>query len=182
MLNKDLYELMRSLANYESFISCTALSDRLYEEQYDMELVLRFILLFDKEEEYLKKFRGDVSNYLTDEMREMARNKKFDYSHIEKAFKQTFDILNQALGDDSFKRYISERDEFVGGFYLPAYEIIALGIAYHYQNPLQTNEISSRIKNIWSDRTYRQWSLMGRNNTRSFSRVIPLGRKEFSPQ
>ena len=50
MLNKDLYNLMRSLADRESFKSCIALSDRLYEEQYDMELVLRFILLFDRDD------------------------------------------------------------------------------------------------------------------------------------
>ena len=54
MLNKDLYNLMRSLADRESFKSCIALSDRLYEEQYDMELVLRFILLFDKDKENIK--------------------------------------------------------------------------------------------------------------------------------
>ena len=41
---------MDSLADYESFKSCISLSDRLYEEKYDMELVLRFILLFDQDE------------------------------------------------------------------------------------------------------------------------------------
>ncbi|MGK7940220.1 MAG: hypothetical protein AB4062_08750 [Crocosphaera sp.] len=50
MLNKNLYGLVRNLADYEPFKNCTALSDRLCEEKYDMELVLRFILLFNKDE------------------------------------------------------------------------------------------------------------------------------------
>ncbi|NJM19985.1 MAG: DUF262 domain-containing protein [Richelia sp. RM2_1_2] len=182
MLNKDLYELMRSLANYESFISCIALSDKLYEEQYDMELVLRFILLFDKDDENLKLLGKDVSVFLTREMREMALNKELDYSHIEKAFKKTFDILNEALGDDSFRRYKPDQDRFLGGFLLSAYEVIALGIGYNYQNLPQTKEIPSRIKTIWSNSTYQKWSGAGVNAARRLPYLIPLGRKVFSPQ
>lgn len=182
MLNKDLYELMRSLANHESFINCIALSDKLYEEQYDMELVLRFILLFDKDEDSLKQLGGDVSVFLTDEMRKMALNKELDYSHIEKAFKKTFDILNEALHDDSFKRYKPEQDRFLGGFLLSAYEVIALGIGYHYQNPPQRNQISSQIKSIWSHPTYKKWSGAGINAARRLPYLIPLGREVFSPQ
>ncbi len=182
MLNKDLYDLMRSLANYESFISCIALSDKLYEEQYDMELVLRFILLFDKEEESLKQLRGDVSVFLTEGIREMARNKKLDYSHIEKAFKRTFDVLNESLGDESFKRYKPEQDRFLGGFLLSAYEVIALGIGYHYQNPPQKKQIISQVKSIWSNSIYQESSGAGKNAARRLRHLIPLGREVFSPQ
>ena len=160
MLNKDFYELMRSLANYESFRSCIALSDQLYKEQYDMELVLRFILLFDKDEESLKKLGGDVSVFLTDGMREMA--------------------LNQALGDDSFKKYKPEQDRFLGGFILSAYEVIALGIGYHHQNLPQKDQISKGIKNIWSHPTYKKWSEAGVNVARRLPYLIPLGREVFS--
>ena len=180
MLNKDLYELMRSLANYESFKSCIALSDRLYEERYDMELVLRFVLLFDKDEESLKKLGGDVSVFLTDGMRDMALNQELNYDHIETAFKKTFDVLNDALGDDSFKRYKSEQDRFLGGFLLSAYEVIALGIGYCYQNLPQTDQIPDRIKSIWSNPTYQKWSGAGVNAARRLPYIIPLGREIFS--
>lgn len=180
MLNKDLYELMDSLANYESFKSCIALSDRLYEEQYHMELVLRFILLFDKDEQSLKQLGGDVSVFLTDEMREMALNTELNLSHIKKAFKKTFDILNEALGDDSFKRYKPEQDRFLGGFLLSAYEVIALGIGYCYQNPPQTEQIPNLIKDIWSHPTYQKWSGAGVNAARRLPYLVPLGREVFS--
>ncbi len=180
MLNKDLYELMRSLANYESFKSCIALSDRLYEEQYDMELVLRFILLFDKDDESLKKLGGDVSVFLTDGMREMALNKELDYGHIKEAFIKTFDVLNQALSDDSFKRYKPEQNKFLGGFLLSAYEVIALGIGYNYKNLPQTNKIPDLIKSIWSNEIYQKWSGAGVNAARRIPYLVPLGREVFS--
>lgn len=180
MLNKDLYELMRSLADHESFRNCIALNDRLYEEQYDMELVLRFILLFDKKEEKLKQLGGDVRVFLTDGIREMALDKELDYLHIEKAFKKTFDILDEALGDDSFKRYKLKQDRFLGGFLLSAYEVIAIGIGYCYQNPPQIDQISTRIKSVWSNSIYQKWSGAGVNEARRLPYLIPLGREVFS--
>jgi Protein of unknown function DUF262 len=180
MLNKDLYQLMRSLADRESFKGCIALSDRLYEEQYDMELVLRFILLFDKDEESIRALGGDVSVFLTDRMRIMALEKDLDASHLEKAFDVTFNILSDATGDNSFKRYKSQNDRFLGGFLLSAYEVVALGIGYNYQNPPPTEQISARIKRIWSNQTYQSWSGAGINAARRLPYLIPLGREEFS--
>ncbi|WP_254563774.1 DUF262 domain-containing protein [Oscillatoria sp. HE19RPO] len=181
MLNKDLYQLMRSLADRESFKNCIALSDRLYEEQYDMELVLRFILLFDRTEDNLQQLGGDVSEFLTTRMREMALQPDIDYSHIEQAFDLTFNLLNKTMGDNSFKRYRELDDKFLGGFLLSAYEVVALGIGYHYKNPLPINQISERIKTIWSDSTYQKWSGAGVNAARRLPHLIPLGRKVFSP-
>ena len=181
MLNRNLYELMRSLADYEPFKNCISLSDRFQEERYDMELVLRFILLFDQDVEIIKKLGDDVNVFLTEKMREMALNQNLDYSHIETAFKTTFDILNQTTGDNSFKRYKSEQDRFLGGFLLSAFEVIALGIGYNYQNIPATNTISDSIKTIWSDSTYKKWSGAGVNAVRRLPYLIPLGRKVFSP-
>ena len=181
MLNRNLYELMRSLADYEPFKNCISLSDRFQEERYDMELVLRFILLFDQDVEIIKKLGDDVNVFLTEKMREMALNQNLDYSHIETAFKTTFDILNQTTGDNSFKRYKSEQDRFLGGFLLSAFEVIALGIGYNYQNIPATNTISDSIKTIWSDSTYKKWSGAGVNAVRRLPYLIPLGREVFSP-
>jgi hypothetical protein len=181
MLDKDLYKLMRSLADRESFKSCISLSDRLYEEQYDMELVLRFILLFDKDDNSIETLGGDVSVFLTNRMRDMAFKKDWDGSHIQKAFDVTFTILNEVMGDNSFKRYKSENDRFLGGFLLSAYEVVALGIGYNYQNPPPRDQICERIKNIWSNSTYQKWSGAGVNGARRLPYLIPLGRKVFSP-
>lgn len=183
MLNKDLYKLMRSLADHEPFRSCIALSDRLYEEQYDMELVLRFILLFDKNEVDINQLGGDdVSVFLTEKMREIALDKELDYGHIETAFKKTFDVLKETTEDNSFKRYKNEQDRFLGGFLLSAYEVIALGIGHNYKNLPPSDQIPNRIKGIWSNQTYKKWSGAGVNASRRLPQLIPLGREVFSLQ
>lgn len=181
MLNKNLYDLMNSLARNESFRNCIALSEKLYEEQYDMELVLRFILLFDKDDESLQKLGGDISVFLTEKMREMAVQENWNSHHIQRAFDTTFRILEESIGDRSFKRYQPENDRFLGGFLLSAYEVVALGIGYHYKNPPPIKEISKRVKSIWSDPTYKKWSGAGQNATRRLPYLIPLGREKFSP-
>ncbi|MBK4731628.1 DUF262 domain-containing protein [Oxynema sp. CENA135] len=180
MLNPGLYNLMRSLADRESFKSCIALSDRLFEEQYDMELVLRFILLFDRDDDSLKQLGGDVSEFLTTRMREMAIKDDLDNRHIERAFDLTFDTLNESLGDNSFKRYRQEEDRFLGGFLLSAYEVIALGIGYNYKNPLPLVDIPNCVKSIWSHQIYQKWSGAGVNAARRLPYLIPLGREVFS--
>ncbi|MGB5770777.1 MAG: DUF262 domain-containing protein [Crocosphaera sp.] len=180
MLNKNLYELIRSLANYEPFRNCTALSDRLYEEQYDMELVLRFILLLDKDKKSIEELGGDVSVFLTEEMRKIALDQTLDYDHVETAFKRTFEVLNETTGDDSFKRYKPEQDRFLGGFLLSAFEVVALGIGYNYENLPLTNNIPELIKSIWSDETYKKWSGAGVNAARRLPYLVPLGREVFS--
>ena len=182
MLNKELYDLIRSLADNKAFRNCIALSDRLYEEQYDMELVLRFVLLFDQEDESIQSLGGDVSVFLTDRMRTMALKRDLDATHIEKAFNVTFDLLEQATEDNSFKRYKAQDNRFLGGFLLSAYEVIALGVGYNYKQPISTDVMSERIKNIWSNSTYQKWSGAGVNAARRLPYLIPLGREVFSRQ
>ncbi len=181
MLNKDLYKLMRSLADRESFKNCIALSDRLYEEQYDMELVSRFILLFDQDHASIQYLKGDVREFLTVGIRQMALQEDLDYRRIEKAFDVTFNILNEAMGDNSFKRYKAEDDRFIGGFLLSAYEVVALGIGFPYQNPISADKIPNQIKTIWSHPTYKKWSGAGVNAARRLPYLIQLGREVFAP-
>ncbi|MBD1860787.1 MULTISPECIES: DUF262 domain-containing protein [Trichocoleus] len=180
MLNRDLQHWMRALADYEPFQNCIALTDRLYIEQYDMELLLRFISLFDTDKKDLKGL-GDVGAFLTDKMIEIAQNGDIDYEYLERAFKTTFDVLNEAIGDDSFKRYIPDQDRFMGGFLLSSYEVVALGIGYHHRNLPPIEEIPTRIKSVWSSKSYKNWSGGGTNAARRLPRLIPFGREIFAP-
>ena len=182
MLNKDLHQWMRSLVSYEPFKDCIALSERLFDEQYDMELLLRFILLFNTDEKNLRNL-GDVGVFLTDkmiEMAEMALKNEIDFEFLEKAFKTTFNVLNETMGDNSFKRYVPDKEKFMGGFLLSAYEVIALGMGFHHENLPSSNEIAERIKKVWSSRDYKNWSGGGTNAARRLPRLIPLGRKVFA--
>lgn len=175
-----MYEWLKELSQYPAFRNTISLSDRPLEQAYDIELALRFIILFSIDEVGLQGMR-DIGAFLTDRMTEIANNKKFPYVKVENIFKQTFDTLEQTCGEDSFKRYNKSKKRHEGGFLLSQFEVVGLGLAHNIQNG--TSIAKTRIKNsiisIWSDNRYTEWSSSGVNASRRVTRLVPLGRTLF---
>lgn len=180
MINKKMYEWLRLLSQYEPFKTVTALSDRPLEESYDLELVLRFMLLHDLDEPGFQSI-GDVGIFLTDQMTLLAKLKKFDYKLNEQVFKKTFDLLENSIGEDAFKRYSVSKKRHEGGFLLSQFEVVALGLAQNVRNNtnLASTKISNVVSGIWSDKRYTEWASSGINASRRVPRLIPLGRTLF---
>jgi hypothetical protein len=154
MLNKEFYRWLKGLTQLEVFQESIALSDRAIDEQYDMELALRFLVFRAMPESQLTGL-GDLGDFLTDRASELARDKSFDTQGEGTAFASTFTLLRDQLGGDAFRRYDAEREKFVGGFSVSAFEAIALGVGYNYK-VLQQNAgvIPERAKSLWSDSTF----------------------------
>lgn len=180
MINKKMFEWLRGLAQYEPFKQVSALSDRPIEESYDVELVLRFMVLHNLDEKGFQSI-GDVGIFLTDEMTALARNKKFDYKINERVFKETFDLLAVAVGENAFKRFSITKTRHEGGFLLSQFEVVALGLASNVRNntTVATTKIASLVSGIWSDKRYTAWSSSGINASRRVPKLIPLGRSIF---
>jgi Protein of unknown function DUF262 len=181
MLNKSLYEWIRQLSNDKNFVSCTGLSDRSSEEQYDMELVLRFVV-FRKMKKSLLGNLGDVGEFLTDQATSLAKDKKFDYETEEEAFRTTFSVLNDQLGSDSFRRYDPVKNKFVGGFLVSAFEAVALGVGFNYRTVEQNaNKVPQKVRLIWTDRKFTDYSGSGVRASSRVPRIVPFGRTLFAP-
>ena len=181
MYNKDMYFWMRELSQLETFKECIALTDKAIEEQYDLELVLRFIVFRTLDEDGLKKAK-DVGAFLTDRMVEIAQSKNFDFNTEAEAFKITFELLYNSTGSNSFRKYEAGRDRFSGGFLVSPYETIALGVGYNYKALSQTPvDLRERVKSVWTNETYGAWSGSGITAARRIPRIIPLGREIFKP-
>ncbi|BAY16490.1 hypothetical protein NIES21_23190 [Anabaenopsis circularis NIES-21] len=180
MFNREMFHWMKKLSQNEMFRECIALSDRPVEEQYDMELLLRFLVFRTLEEREMRKIGNDLSGFLTEKMVEMAKNKEFNYEEEEDSFSKTFEILYEQMGSDSFRRYSPSKDKFLGGFLVSAYEVIALGIGYNYQNLSQSHiDIREKIKTIWTSSEYTSWSGSGTTAQRRVPRLVPFGRQMF---
>lgn len=180
MLNKKMYEWLKALSQHSAFRNTISLSDKPLDESYDIELALRFIILFNIDESGLQGMR-DIGVFLTDRMTEIANNKKFPYTKVETIFKQTFDTLEQACGEDSFKRYNNIKKRHEGGFLLSQFEVVGLGLAHNIQNGtlIAKTKIKSTVTSIWSDSRYTDWSSSGVNASRRVTRLVPLGRILF---
>lgn len=180
MINKKMFEWLRGLSQYEPFKHVTALSDRPIEESYDVELVLRFMVLHALDEKGFQRI-GDVGVFLTDEMTGLARNRKFAYKLNEQVFKKTFDLLASSVGENAFKRFSTTKSRHEGGFLLSQFEVVALGLANNIRKNTQlpTTKIAAAVSGIWSDKRYTAWSSSGINASRRVPKLIPLGRSIF---
>lgn len=178
MLNDHMYKWLRQLAEYEPFQDCVNLSENPIMEQYDIELVLRFIVFSMIGLEQVTGL-GDVGVFLTKKMMDFAGEQDFNYRDFESRFTTTFDILCHTVGSNAFRKYSVERNKYLGGFLLSPYEVIAFGLGFNSNNPPPLEDIADRVMNLWNNQTYIQWSGTGMTATRRLPRLIPLGRELF---
>jgi hypothetical protein len=180
MLNRDYYRWLKDLSEDSNFRECVALGDRATDEQYDMELVLRFIAFRTMPETELARI-GDLGDFLTTRARTLAQDRAFDRRGEEEAFRQAFALLAGQLDGDSFRRYEAKRDRFLGGFSVSAYEAIGLGVGYNYRRLLDDPAvIVDRAKGIWGDVRFLENSGSGIRASSRVRKIIPYGRKLFA--
>src|SRR5262249_34989725 len=96
MINKDFFNWVSTLSQDENFKTCTPLSDRQLQEQYNLELLVRFLTLRTAPLADLKAM-SDLGPFLTQRIIALAQEKEYDRISEEKAFRQTFELLNQSL-------------------------------------------------------------------------------------
>jgi len=178
MLNLELYKWLKELSDYEPFLETICLSEKPLQEQYNMELALRFVVFSQIEEKELVSM-GDVGKFITDKMTEFAKNNTVNMETLSNNFKKTFDTLSRTVSENSFKRFSHAKYKFLGGFVLSPYEVISYGLGYNINNAPEDNAIEEKIKNLWNDETFKSWSGSGITATRRLPRLIPLGREIF---
>lgn len=179
MVNREMYRWMKDLSDTPDFQECIGLSDRALEEQYDMELVLRFVAFRTTPSTGLVNL-GDLGEFLTEKATALARDKTFDYKAEASAFVATFDVLQETLGADAFRRYDAARKRFVGGFSVSAFEAVALGIGYNINALKATPEqLIAKVQSIWATAEFVNNSGSGVRASSRVPKVIPFGRALF---
>ena len=185
MVKPDAYRWIEELAKDENFEACIALSDRLMAEQYNLELVTRFVVFRDIDQARLRSI-GDIGDFLTDSIVDIAESDAFrEVKRVEEqSFRGTFAKLAESLGDRSFRRYDTKKQRHMGGFSISAFEPIALGLGFNnnYKRFNRNGGLSDIVdicKELWENEDFRKRSGSGvRASTRVLSSV-PLGRELF---
>ncbi len=183
MLNKEFYSWLRTLSEYEPFIQAVCLSEKLLEEQYDLELILRFFAYKNTAQNDIEKIR-DVKGFLTEKMVEFCSpGNTFNLKAEKEGFESTFRILEDILGEDVFKRYCHEKKKFTGAFLISAFEVIAVGVGYNLENGVSENkikaELANKVKNLWGMEEFRGNSGSGTNVRMRLPKLLPLGIELF---
>jgi len=183
MLNKTFFDWVSQLGRYAAFRNCIPLSERQIEEQYDLELVVRFLVL---KELPLGKLvgRNDLGTILTEKIVEFAESKAYSLVQEASAFKKTFDLLDGALGEDAFKKFNTKKDKATGPLLISLFEVFALGIGHHCQSPNFTvgpAEIKNAQKSIWKNRKFIGGTGSGVGPINRLPVTLALGREMFQP-
>jgi hypothetical protein len=178
--NQPFYEWIKELADHPAFNDCITLSERAYEEQFNLELVLRF-LVFRRLPEHDLRNVGDIGEFLTDRMMSLSSTfTEFKVSE-KQAFTKTFDVLASSAGANACRRYDSTRGKFTGGFLISAFEVVALGVGYNIETMSTNSDIVPAIKALWSNRDFLDSSGSGVRASTRILKTIPLGRELFQP-
>jgi len=186
MLNREFYKWLSDLSEFDAFRACISLSDRQLEQRYDMELALRFLAFKHATQEELRQMQ-DVGEYLTEAMKRMAEDPNFNFVAERDSFVRTFQLLESATGDNSFRRYDSRSNRFLGGFLVSAFEGIAVGLGRNIDSwssadvpEEQRNErLLNRVKSLWKDSSFQKNSGAGIRGTTRAIALIPLSSSLF---
>lgn len=178
MVSDSALDRIKSLASFEPFQNCIALTDRYSDSQYDLELVVRFIALRNHSEDMERI--GDLGPFLDNTITAIAKNLEFDWDTEIQVFERTFTLLEASLGEESFHRYDSISEGFKGGFLISVFEILALGLGNLVEkSPAVNPEISDIAKKLWTGSTIIR-DIRGRNAAYRLRSTLDYGRKAFS--
>jgi hypothetical protein len=183
-MNEPLYDWMLELCADQHFQNTTPLSERLIDEQFRMELLLRFMVLHNVEVDELKGIR-DLSEFLNERNRSLASNKPNKLGKLEERFKTTFKMLDEALDGDTFRKYDGNRNRFTGAFLISAFEAVAMGVAHNMEawasEPKAPSKLTEKVKDLWSIDDFLNNIGTGFSSSARMVHTVPVGRSHFSP-
>jgi len=178
MVNKECFGWLEELSRFSAFTNTLKFTEEELEKRKELEFALRFIVY--RAVPY--KSGLDVHEYLDDGMLTVATKDFFRMSVEEVIFKETFGLLEDTLGPDTFKRFDGSR--FQGKKLLSAFEMISTGVSFNlkaYKAPDGIEKLRERIKQMWSDPTFDKNSGAGVRGTTRLSNLLPYS-KEFFKQ
>lgn len=184
MINKKAFDWVLELSKNPDFRATLSITQRKEDESYSNELILKYLILrhFDKKE---LDENEDLNAYL-DQGTTRIFNNNFDFNSELEIFSKTFRLLNEALGDDSFRKYNQSTEKHKGGFSNPIYECLTIAVSNYIANNHTFNEqtliqlIKTQSKLI---PTNEKFIFIERPGTRSLSRLDEmrkLGMELFS--
>jgi hypothetical protein len=173
--NGDCLAWIARLARHESFKLCVGLSERLVDEQYDIELVLRFLMLHS--DPVVRSRLSDFSSRLDD----WAMNLAIDsapWGSLEKTFCASFDFLAGHGSEDVLRKWDARRRQFRGAFLNTSYEVIALGIGHHIAHGKEPRrDLERAARELWHLPEINTRFATGLATQDRLAKTLPLGRK-----
>ena len=176
MVNGQYAAFMRGLAESQPFLTVLAASEDQIEKQRHMEYVSRFLV-----HTYVP-YNGklDVEEFIDEGVVTLAAANETQQAGA--TFNATFNLLNQAYGADSLRRF--QNGAPTGRVGLAAFEGIAIGIAKNIANiQAKANSVDyvrQRINEFWQAPDVQNFYTAGLRGTIRIQRTVPFGTAWFA--
>lgn len=179
-VDPEFLKWAEGLAHNSDFRESVQPSERFLKEQYDIELVLRFLVLHSRAPLRQNDLRN-FSQFLDDQAIKLAAEQVSKLAVLESTFAEVFKTINTRLGEDAFRRWIPEKNDFSGQFLNTSYEAIAIGLGYHIANgkPYR-DDVAAVVKEFWLRPEMTRKFATGVSTERRLSQFIQIGRDLFS--
>lgn len=177
--NKNFLTWLVFLSKNKDFEVVTNISDRLVEERYDLELILKFFILKERHWDNKKT----VASFIDDKTFQYAldeKNGKFSFKENEKIFKDVFLFLNKTLAESAFKKFSGTK--YSGKFLDSAFELLVLVCVMNLDKlkKLQfQNNFNKMIQEIWNDQAFLKITGSGSNATTRIPNIIKYVESKF---
>lgn len=179
MIKREFYLEVEVMANYNNFESITELSEKQKDEQYEKELITRYLVARNSNLDEINS-QEDIKKFLTDEIIKLMNDSDLKIEDEKEDFIKTIDLLNEIYGSNTFKKYNFERDGHEGAFSLSVFEAILCGIS---ENILfwetRKEALESKIKSIYEEQDYKNATIRGKRPVLRFKELTQFSKGFF---
>lgn len=170
---------LEELVTFPPFVNSVALSDRLIDERYDLELLIRFMVLHNwPDTELTVVALRNLPDLLDDRSVAFAKKSPNGSKSFERVFKRTFEFIENHGSESVFRRWEPARSEFRGPFLNTAFEVFALGIGFHEANDTAyRQDLLAAVKEFWTSPTMEGGFATGISTEKRLADFLPLGRR-----
>ena len=181
-VNGDCLRWLSHLARSGDTPELLSLSDRQLQQQYDVELVLRFFFLAETERLIFSELR-DFPRVLDDYGIRLANDYPSDRtSRLDTAFQATLTRISSAAGSDFFRRFVPDEGRFRGPFLNTSFEALASAIGYRLLRDLDVApDLLGKVRDFWSLPQLAGGFATGKSTESRIVAYVPLGRELLAP-
>lgn len=179
MENPNKFNLLQELSTDTHFVNTLRLSDKNFDERYDLELVTRFICLRTEDINNLKGV-SDFGHYLDKRIITIFRSTDFDWDKEIDIFRKTFQKIDECLGDLAFLKYDVEKGKFTGRFYTSAFEFVAIGLGKKEGMLPPDFDLKTKVIELWKEIYENQISWKGFNAAGRLGQTLKLVDKLYT--
>jgi hypothetical protein len=181
MTDATFMDWLEALRERDDFQLAVAPSDKQRDEQYDLELVIRWLVLSNRSTESLSQFR-DLRELLTKSVLAYAEDPEFDRAGNEDVFRRTFSVIFDALESSAFRRYDAATERFLGGFSVSSFEVVSTGVATNLEvwEAATPDQLKTVVGSVWANAEFKRYARGGQNPTTRIPKTVGLGRRLFS--